>query len=149
MPLSFDPDESVPLYLQADMAKPEAERRALLFKPLTYGQAKRYDECRKQAADLFDRAGAKIEKGEEGSAENIEAVNIVVTFIKDRLQGWRNFAEPFSWEAFTLLFTLEAIGEMFWNAPGRQLDKEDKKKSESPPPSDAESSAENAPAASA
>lgn len=129
MPISFDPNTAVPVWLDSDAATPFPTRPTFKCRPFTCEAS---DEWREQWDACVSR-----------NCDHREAIGLLLT----RFTDWRNFPEPLSADAIRRHLSPAEVWEMIKNLPYKcGVSEIDRKKYDLPPDSAGVASVASAPA---
>ena len=93
MPLALDVNETYPVSLRSDDAKPEAERPTFEFRFMSHGSARL---ARKLLADWEAHQALDIGPGGWTRERRDELLEQIFASLRSRVAGWRNLPRNFS-----------------------------------------------------
>ena len=139
MPVALEPNEKRLFWLKSDADKPLNIRPCFECSAFSKRTRIAYERIRNQIRELTDESDPKGETFDRLIGEGL----------KLGITGWRNFGKDYSFEALEETLIDAELVELFRGWPDAfSMTDEDRKNSQSPLQSDAESSAKDAPAGS-
>jgi len=110
MPIGFDPDATMPVWLDSDADKPEESRPTFHAKYLTARARAKVRETIDKAFDLFQKA--------TGDDEH-QIAEVACEALRIQIGGWKNLPVEFSLDAFGEVLTPFEMILLGWKALAR------------------------------